>query len=146
MLKIILASVLCVALAACTYRDPNKAAANVAPPIRNAGNAGIISPAAAGGDPGAWQRFSSNAPARIQCGELPIVLEGNRTDLNLSGNCGYVRVAGDHNDIVIELAPGGTIEITGAHNDVTWTQPNATIPATFYDRGTSNTFHPEPRT
>jgi hypothetical protein len=125
--------------------DPGKAAANVAPPIRNTGNTGMIGSAAAGG-PSGWQRFSSNAPARIQCGELPIVLEGNHTNLTLSGNCGYVRVAGNHNDIAIELAPGGTIEITGAHNDVSWTQPNAAIPATFYNRGESNTFHPEPRT
>ena len=46
MLKIILASVLCVGIVACANRDP---AANVAPPISNTGNAGMIGSAAAAG-------------------------------------------------------------------------------------------------
>ena len=76
----------------------------------------------------------------IQCDGRPIVLEGTHTALRLSGPCQFVRVAGDHNDISVEIAPTGTIEITGSHNDVTWHTVRGARPA-LENRGVSNTFH-----
>lgn len=96
-------------------------------------------------DPNAWMRVGGpNTPRRVACGELPVLVEGDRNRTQLTGSCGYVRVAGDRNGIMVELAPGGTIEITGAHNDVSWKQANATVPPSLLDRGQSNTFHPSP--
>ena len=44
-------------------------------------------------------------------------------DTRLTGDCRNVRITGTHNDIEIEMAPSGTIEITGSSNDVFWSQP-----------------------
>jgi hypothetical protein len=93
-----------------------------------------------GGNNG-WDIHGSEA-RQIACGPRPVLLNGNHTDVTLTGPCRYVRVAGAHNDVTVTVVPGGTIEITGEHNDVFWHQqpPNPPRPR-LLDSGSSNTFH-----
>lgn len=98
--------------------------------------------AAAPQDYGGWQRVQSvNRERRVVCGELPVLVEVSHAGLGLIGSCGYVRVAGDHLDLSVDLSPGGTIEVTGGHNDITWRQPRGPRPPTLINAGTSNSFH-----
>ncbi|MBN9559640.1 MAG: DUF3060 domain-containing protein [Alphaproteobacteria bacterium] len=84
---------------------------------------------------------ASQLNATIPCDTRPVQLNVSRTDLRLTGPCRFVRLTGDHNDVYVELAPGGSIEITGAHNDVTWRQLRPGPEPVLTDRGESNTFH-----
>jgi len=93
---------------------------------------------------GGWVRYTASRSSQtIPCSDLPIQLEGNRTDLTLTGYCRYVRITGEHNDIHVQIAPGGTIEITGQHNDVWWRPAGPGQPPRLINNGTSNTFHAE---
>jgi hypothetical protein len=83
----------------------------------------------------------SQASAAIPCDTRPVQLNGNHTDIRLTGPCRFVRVIGEHNDVYVELAPGGSIEITGSHNDVTWRQIRPGPEPALLDRGESNTYH-----
>lgn len=99
-----------------------------------------------GGPPGPIEQngflvYGNGAPSAITCDQRPVQLNGNHTDKRLSGPCQFVRVAGSHNDIAIDMAPGGAIDITGAHNDVTWSQSQPGPPPMLVDHGASNTFH-----
>lgn len=71
----------------------------------------------------------------------PVVVAANRTKLRLAGPCRQVTVAGDHNDLHVDVAPGGTVEITGTHNDVTWRQVGQGPRPTLTIKGASNDFH-----
>ena len=75
------------------------------------------------------------------CARQPILLNGSHIDFTLNGACTHVRVAGEHNDISIQVGPAATIEITGAHNDVTWRQMIPGPPPRLLDSGASNSFH-----
>ena len=88
-----------------------------------------------------WEIYTGE-DSHITCHERPVLLTGNHTDLTLSGPCRYVRLTGWHNDVTLTVVPGGTIEITGAHNDVFWhaLDPTAAAPI-LLDKGYSNTFH-----
>jgi hypothetical protein len=52
-----------------------------------------------------------------------------------------VRVSGDHNDIMTDIVPAGTIEIAGGHNDVSWRQFGPGPQPNLQDHGERNTFH-----
>jgi hypothetical protein len=84
---------------------------------------------------------TSRAKQTVACEGQPIQLEGDRTELSLTGPCRYIRITGSHNDIEADIVPGGTIEITGGHNDVTWRQIEPGVPPQLQNRGESNTFH-----
>ncbi len=85
--------------------------------------------------------YGDGAPSTIACDVRPVQLNGNHTSIRVTGDCGFVRVAGEHNDIGVDVAPGGTIEITGAHNDVTWIQARPGPAPVLEDHGASNSFH-----
>lgn len=93
-------------------------------------------------DPNAWEIYGREA-RQITCGVRPVLLNGSHSTVTLSGPCRYVRVAGAHNDVILSIIPGGTIEITGEHNDVFWhlTNPVATQKPVLLNKGYSNTFH-----
>jgi hypothetical protein len=84
---------------------------------------------------------TDGARQTIHCDERPIELDGYHTTLVLTGPCRMVRLVGWHNDIDISLVPGGTIEITGSHNDVSWHPTEPGPKPTLLDHGDSNTFH-----
>src|SRR5690349_16778548 len=89
-----------------------------------------------------WLHYTtSRAKQTIPCGDLPIQLDGNRTDLTLTGYCRNVRITGEHNDIRVQIAPGGAIDIVGAHNDVWWQQMGPGPRPRLLDNGANNTFH-----
>jgi hypothetical protein len=91
-----------------------------------------------------WLRYiTSRSKQTIPCGEIPIQLEGDRTDLTLTGYCRVVRVTGEHNDIHVQVTPGGTIEVTGKHNDIWCQQMGAGPRPRLLNAGYSNTFHQE---
>jgi len=50
-------------------------------------------------------------------------------------------VSAVHNDIFIDVIPGGMIEITGNHNDVSWRRIERGPLQVLQDRGQSNSFH-----
>jgi hypothetical protein len=84
---------------------------------------------------------TSRTGQTINCDGRPIELEGDRTELTLTGPCRSVRISGSHNDISLDIVPAGTIEITGGHNDVTWRQTEAGPGPTLQDQGDANSFH-----
>jgi hypothetical protein len=77
----------------------------------------------------------------IQCDGKPIQLEGDRTEITLTGPCRFVRITGAHNDIETDIVAGGTIEITGSHNDVTWRLIEPGSSPQLLNSGESNTLH-----
>jgi hypothetical protein len=93
-------------------------------------------PAAALAQP-AWETYGASQTS-IVCHGNPVLLTGNHTDTTLTGPCTMVRVAGEHNDVTVSVAPRAVIEITGRHNDVWWQGP---VHPTLLDHGSSNTFH-----
>jgi hypothetical protein len=89
-----------------------------------------------------WEKYNaSRVTDTIHCADAPILLEGSRNDLRIIGECHHVRIAGEHNDIAVDVAPNATIEITGEHNDVTWRQVAPGPGPTLEDLGVSNDFH-----
>jgi hypothetical protein len=84
---------------------------------------------------------TSRSKQNIVCEGQPIQLEGDRTELTLSGPCRLVRITGSHNDIETDIVAGGTIEITGDHNDVTWHLIEPGPSPQLQNRGESNTLH-----
>jgi hypothetical protein len=77
----------------------------------------------------------------IACTGRPIQLEANRTETRLTGPCKFLRITGSHNDVVTDILPGGTIEITGDNNDVTWREIGTGPRPNLVNRGRSNSFH-----
>ncbi|MBS0641168.1 MAG: DUF3060 domain-containing protein [Proteobacteria bacterium] len=78
----------------------------------------------------------------IDCQGGKVQLNGDRLDTHLTNECQGVRVTGTHNDVEVDIAPGGGIEITGSHNDVFWHQARPGPRPRLIDSGVSNTFHP----
>lgn len=96
-------------------------------------------------DDGATHYTDSRVKGSIDCGGRPVVLDGNRSVLRLTSPCRRVTVAGRRNDVHVEVAPGGLVEITGAHNDVTWRQVGEGRRPELKAVGPSNTFHADRR-
>jgi hypothetical protein len=90
---------------------------------------------------GVVQYTTSRTKQTVPCDGRPIDIAGDRNDMTLTGSCQYVRVSGAHNDIYTDVTPGGTIEVTGDHNDVSWRQSQPGPPPNLQGRGESNTFH-----
>jgi Protein of unknown function (DUF3060) len=89
-----------------------------------------------------WLTYrTSYTSATIHCGDQPIALAGDHTSLQLVGSCTNVRLAGSHNDVEVDIVPGGEITITGSHNDLTWHRAAPGPPPHLTDQGKSNTFH-----
>lgn len=108
------------ALASCSRKPPSEEPVNVG---------------------GAIEYSQSRVQGEIACGNAPIVLRGDRTVMTLTGACKDVTVAGDHNDITVQLAPGGQVVASGDHNDITWSQSEPGAPPVLSSPGGSNTFH-----
>jgi len=84
---------------------------------------------------------ASKVSQTVACDGRPIVLRGNRTDMDLRGACSWVTLAGSHNDVRVDMASGGRFTITGSHNDVVWRQSENGTPPIMQDRGVGNSFH-----
>ncbi|MFO1035853.1 MAG: DUF3060 domain-containing protein [Geminicoccaceae bacterium] len=90
---------------------------------------------------GVTEYSQSRVQGDIACGHDPVVLKGDRTVLNLTGACTNVTIAGDHNDITVELAPGAQVTASGSHNDITWRLSQPGAEPVLSSTGTSNSFH-----
>jgi hypothetical protein len=91
---------------------------------------------------GGWTTYAeSRIRTPIPCGTTPIQLTGNHLATHLTGECRQVRITGAHNDIEVDIAPGGTIEILGSSTDVFWTQTRPGPRPQLINQGTNNTFH-----
>lgn len=90
---------------------------------------------------GVVQYTTSRTGQTVPCDGRPIDIASDRNEMTLTGPCQFVRVSGAHNDINIDVTPGGTIEITGDHNDVSWRPIQPGVRPNLQDRGQSNTFH-----
>jgi Protein of unknown function (DUF3060) len=91
-----------------------------------------------------WLHFTtSRARQMIPCSNMPIQLDGNRTETSLTGFCRNLRIAGEHNDVRVQVAPGATIDVVGRHNDVWWRQMGPGPRPALLDSGGSNSFHRE---
>ena len=87
------------------------------------------------------QYTSYRSKQTVTCEGRTVDIAGDRNDMTLTGLCRFVRVSGAHNDIYIDIVPGGTIEITGNNNDVSWRRLETGPPPILEDRGKSNPFH-----
>lgn len=93
-------------------------------------------------DPAGVMHFSaSRVSQHVICSDHPIVLEGDRTEMTLTGGCRTVTLAGSHNDVTVDLAAGGTFDITGSHNDVNWRQVGVGPRPSLRDNGAGDAFH-----
>jgi hypothetical protein len=90
---------------------------------------------------GTIQYVTSRTKQTVSCDERPVDIASDRNVMTLTGSCRFVRVSGAHNDIFIDVIPGGTIEITGDHNDVSWRRIEPGPRPILQDRGQSNSFH-----
>lgn len=89
-----------------------------------------------------WLVYGASHTAQtLPCAPTPILLSGSHTDTEVKGACAYVRVSGDHNDVAVDVAAGGTVEIIGEHNDVTWHQVTRGPPPRLINARESNSFH-----
>ena len=84
---------------------------------------------------------TSHTSEKLACAVHPIQLDGDHTDITLTGSCTFVRLAGSHNDVAVNVAPGGTIDITGSSNDVYWYQVAAGPSPNLLNQGKDNAFH-----
>ena len=91
--------------------------------------------------PAGYVHINQASRAVVECGGRSISLDGEHTSTRLTGTCPRVRVAGEHNDIWVPVPPGGTIEITAPHNDVTWHQTAPGPRPRLLTLAPSNTFH-----
>jgi Protein of unknown function (DUF3060) len=90
---------------------------------------------------GVMRYTTSRTIQKIDCDGRPIDLAGSRTEMTVAGPCRFVRVSGDHNDIMTDIVPAGTIEIAGGHNDVSWRQIGPGPRPDLQDHGERNSFH-----
>ena len=90
---------------------------------------------------GVMHYSASHVTQTVACDGRPVVLEGDHTDMTLTGACRDVTLAGSHNDITVDMAAGGRFNITGGHNDVNWRQTQAGRPPSMQDHGDTNNFH-----
>ena len=91
--------------------------------------------------PADYFHINQASRAVVECGGRAISLDGEHTSTRLTGYCPLVRVAGEHNDVYVPVPPGGTIEITAPHNDVTWHQTARGPGPRLLTLAPSNTFH-----
>lgn len=90
---------------------------------------------------GVMHYTASHVSQHVVCSDHPIVLEGDHTDMTLAGACRTVTLAGSHNDVTVDMAAGGTFDITGSHNDVNWRQIGAGPRPSLLDTGDGDTYH-----
>lgn len=123
------ASALCLTLAGCTK------------PAADARAAGAPASGSVPGRPDGYVHYAGGGS--YACGPAPLSLDGSHARLELSGVCRIVRVTGEHNDVILGVAPGGTVDVTGAHNDIWWHPTGRGRLPDLRNSGSSNTFHRE---
>ena len=62
------------------------------------------------------------------CAGGPASIEGAGNEVTITGACSALTITGASNIVRIDLAPGATIRIEGAGNQVRWTMPGNARP------------------
>ncbi|MDE2005589.1 MAG: DUF3060 domain-containing protein [Rhodospirillales bacterium] len=89
-----------------------------------------------------WIVYSGDHVAvHAVCGAMPIRLTGSHTQGYLTGACAQVELTGNHNDVDVSMAPGGSFTILGDSNDVWWTPSTPGATPTLTIRGQGDAFH-----
>ena len=61
----------------------------------------------------------------VACGGRDVVVEGTEHDLTFTGNCASLKLNGTGNKVVIDLAPGAPVMVTGTDQTVRWRSSRA---------------------
>jgi len=77
----------------------------------------------------------------IACDGRPVSVDSMHADIVVRNDCRRVRLAGSHDDVTVYIQPGGSIEITGHHNDLVWRQTGPGPRPYLIGGGETNTFH-----
>ena len=96
-------------------------------------------PLAAGAPADGFVHYSGGGS--VVCDRRPVSFDGSHARIEASGSCTAIRVTGEHSDIIVEMAPGGLMEATGAHNDIWWRTARPGPPPVFRNTGVSNSVH-----
>lgn len=83
----------------------------------------------------------SNQTGSLDCNKGPAQVMGSYNVLRISGACSSLQVAGSGNKITVELGPGGTLNVSGSNNAITWTSTDGK-PPTLTSKGSGNAVMP----
>lgn len=72
------------------------------------------------------------------CSGRDTVVSGSHYKVVLSGGCRSLRVSGDANDIIVDMAAGSKIELHGNYNNVAWAKVRDGADPAVKDRGDAN--------
>lgn len=61
----------------------------------------------------------------VACGGRDVVVEGTEHDLTFTGSCASLKLNGTGNKVVIDLAPGAPVVVTGTDQTVRWRSSRA---------------------
>lgn len=85
----------------------------------------------------AWLSFENNGQAgTVDCQKRHVLIAGNGSQLVLQGECPFVEVSGDDNQVTIKSA--GKISVAGDGNMVTWKQGIDKAKPKISDSGANN--------
>lgn len=85
--------------------------------------------------------MGSNQTGSLDCNKGPAQVMGSYNVLRISGACSGLQVAGSGNKITVELGPGGTLNVSGSNNAITWTSTDGK-PPTLTSKGSGNAVMP----
>jgi hypothetical protein len=80
----------------------------------------------------------SNVTESLDCRGGGASVTGSDDVLNLTGGCTALKVAGSNNRVIIDVARGATISVTGSNNIVTW-KSDGDAPPQVVQTGSDNT-------
>jgi Protein of unknown function (DUF3060) len=83
----------------------------------------------------------SNQTGSLDCNKGPAQVMGSYNVLRISGACSGLQVAGSGNKITVELGPGGTLNVSGSNNAITWSSTDGK-PPTLTSAGSGNAVMP----
>lgn len=85
--------------------------------------------------------LGSNQTGSLDCNKGPAQVMGSYNVLRISGACSGLQVAGSGNKITVELGPGGTLNVSGSNNAITWSSTDGK-PPTLTSAGSGNAVSP----
>lgn len=74
------------------------------------------------------QHEGAGGGGTIDCGGDTATITGASNRMTVTGRCKALVIEGAGNVVQVDLAPKGTIRITGASNTVTWRAPDGSRP------------------
>ncbi len=72
--------------------------------------------------------FGADQTLTVNCKGGPAVVEGSSNNVRFTGVCTALTVRGADNEIVIALASGAKVNVTGASNEISWSSKGKVKP------------------